>query len=295
MKGEKMRINSILKRLIVALPFMLLPVTDASAIRLYSLNMTTDELVTIDPRTGSVDIIGSLGLDVTENIELGVANNQLFAFGLSSIGAKLLRINTSTGGVVSNVDLTYQGSSIGLIESLTGVNDTLYLGFGDAIGTPNGFSNTLGEIALDGTVSNATTFDFGTDFDGLGAGDQGQIFSFDGSTASLIETIYSVDIASSSLSSVTNFSLNDIRLGDMYGIGTSLFGITRTDNRIYEFDLNSGNILGSVTINAPGQFNGLAPTIPSNPVPEPSTLLLLGSGLIGLVFFGRKKRVGCNS
>jgi hypothetical protein len=56
----------------------------------------------------------------------------------------------------------------------------------------------------------------------------------------------------------------------------------------------NGETLSSVTIDAAGfedlrQVRISGATTGGNPVPEPSTVILLGSGLLGLVLWGRKK------
>src|SRR5262245_6561030 len=106
--------------------------------------------------------------------------------------------------------------------------------------------------------------------------------------------------------SLPNATFHDVILNPFFGSGTANVTVVTANNQVFNFSYtlsngqnfltivaDQGTRIFSVTIDAPGGFtdlrqpriSGAAPNIP-----EPTTMLLLGSGLIGTVAAFRRKR-----
>lgn len=143
---------------------------------LFSIDATTDQLVTIDPLTGYVTVIGALGRDVVDT-DLTFVNHDLYAVStlFNQQKAELLKINETTGAATFLANLSSGGTPITHAEGLTSKDGKLFVSFTTNGGDTN--SRRFGELALTGEISNDTPEM--SDADGLGTSSSGVFYFID--------------------------------------------------------------------------------------------------------------------
>ena len=280
MKLSKLRLVSISLYLLTA------TVTIQAAPIFYSINPGNDTLVSIDPQSGLITTVGSLGIDVT-NVDLTYANGQLY--GLRSTGF-LLEIDRVTGQVTQSTQILRSGvNAVERAEGLTHVGNQLKVAFGT---TSSAFlSDYLADLALDGTISNEIAFGGTTDFDGLGVDENGQLYSSDGLPPNPNETrLYEVDINTVSLNLIDRYNFSTTRSNDVDVLGDDFYFIR---DSLYRRSFSSGN-LEQITPTVTGPYTGLAIAPPLAAAPIATTLMLLLTGLPTLLIMrhSRLKPIG---
>jgi len=259
---------------------MLLPSSTEGAL-LYGVDRRDDgdQLVLVDSSTGDVNVIGQLG-DHYRRTDLALLDGRLFAVATDpETRSDLLEIDTSTGAIVSAVSLDAGGTEPGLAEALMNVGGQLVVGYRRP-GTSGGVSNTMGDLALDGMITNPTNFPVSHDMDSLTLDASGRIYGVDASINTTQSMIYTMDRAA-----VLTTSLAIVNTPGLFGLTFTstglLFGSDVEAKTIRQFDPLTGTDIGSVSY--PDEFDLLA--LEDSAIPEPSTFLIWG-GLLGIGLFG---------
>lgn len=231
----------------------------AHATVFYSIDIDTDELVSIDPATGAVTVIGPLGYDAGD-IDLTVHDGRLY--GLNSLfqeRVELLEIDTVTGTAAAPIEVTNGGAAILNAESIASLCGDLVIGFNDPATAANpAFSNALGTIDSNGTVTSFVTFSSTVDFDGLSADATGLEFrSIDAQGPGVPVLLNVGDRTPPTVILIDEFTPGD-GTSDILFHGSSLYMIAFSVQTLYRIDPTTGELLEAIMLDREGRYFGLA-------------------------------------
>jgi hypothetical protein len=247
-----------------------------------------EQLVQIDPSTGGASVVGTLGYDVRA-FDLATRDGRLYAF--DSIHDRIVEIDPGTGGILSVTNIGI-GDRIG-----EGSLDFRSDGTG-FLSESRGYTGQLWSFDLDAGTSLSLTPMGGLDpsLDGL-AFQPGTDTLF--GLAQWCGGLYTVDPASGTTELVGSTGIaGNVLAGFAFSPDGGLFAAT--GGYLYSIDPLTGqaDVIGSTGLSNVSGLAFLDPLDPADPepighMPEPSTVLLLGGGLLGLG--ARVRRQGSRS
>jgi hypothetical protein len=243
----------------------------------YSVDLDTDELVTINGSTGQVTTIGSLGTDIKNTVDLNLAmyNGDIYAVvtDLDNFGADLFRIDRMSGQATDLGQIFAFGQPASVAEGVYGTENGLRVSF--TTSNTQRISSNLGTLGLDGQISNVSNV--GDDMDAL-AFVGGQLYSVDSQGSNDRVLVFEQE-PNNLLGTFPAFGM--FFTEDMATWNDQLWGIS--PGGMLLIDRNNGALINATSFSRAGDFAGIAA------IPEPSSVTLLLCVGLGIHFTQRRR------
>ena len=258
--------------------------TNGSAAPLFSVDISTHELVRVESSTGAVTVVGALGVTAFDIDLTRTADGRLWGLN-SQIGSRvdLLEIDQLTGAVISSTQVTLPtGANLRGAEGLGHAGNQLTIVYSPA---GNSNSNTFGNLSTGGAISGPVGLGF--DVDGLSAGAGGVPYYTVDRTPAVSNIVYALDPSGPSASIVASFP-DTLAPNDLVRIGDDILMIDNATAALRVVDLNNTTAFDTIALDRSGTYLGLALAGPLQ-VPEVASLTLLATGLAGLGIAARRR------